>query len=268
MAGCGFEHGARPTDQPIDAMVDGDLSVKWAVDPTSKKGVPASSYEWADLITTRQLTFGVPSHVWLMQETSGSLTDSIGSLSLNPINAPTYRNPVSGWSRVGVGTVDTTINQGFVSYATGNLDGSSYLILAYVAVTSLPSSERSLFGIGEASDHRYVGVSSTGFARANGLGSASPVTGTHALGTTIHPVVLLIDASAMRYVVYTDEEKLAPTWSTTSSRGPLLVVGNGAPGAGSVRYLYAAEWTGGTAQVSDAQVKALLTSLGWTVTGY
>jgi hypothetical protein len=34
------------------------------------------------------------------------------------------------------------------------------------------------------------------------------------------------------------------------------------------RFLYAAVWTGSAAEKSDAQIKALLQALGWTLSGY
>src|SRR5688572_10782146 len=133
LGACGFDHGRLPSDGPPPDIEPDVVMPTWAVDGTSKKGVPATAVEWNELLSANGL--GVPpTHLWLMQESSGALADSIGTISLTAHNTPTYRNAVTGWARAGVGTDDTVADEGFLTNSIGNLNGSSYLMLVYVAL--------------------------------------------------------------------------------------------------------------------------------------
>jgi hypothetical protein len=252
-------------DAPVDAIVP-----TWAVDSTSGKGVPASTSDWDKLIAAYHLPVSAPDHLWLAQEPGGSLADAIGAISLQPLNAPTYANAVAGWTRSAVGTVDSNINQGFATGALGDLDGNSYALLIYVAVTATPAAERSLAGIGASTDHRNIAVTTMPVFKATGVGGVTPASGTVDPSTTVHPLLMVIDATRMTYVVFSDDEKIATVpWTAPTGTGPLLMIGNaGNGGAAPARYLYAAQWSGTHAELADTSVKALLRGLGWTVTGF
>jgi hypothetical protein len=267
LAGCSFDHGMSPTDAPPPDIRPDTVPITWEVDGTSKKGVPAAAFEWLDMLRAVDLQSVPPNHVWLMQESIGPLADSVGAVTLDPLNAPSYRNAVPGWSRAAVGTYDTVANQGFITTNTGNLNGPSYLLLLYVAVIGTPSSERSLAGIGSGNDHRYVSLTATPTFKGTGIG-VTPTTGTVNPMTTVHPLVVSINPAKLSYIVYTDQEKLSVSWVGTGGAGPLLIVGNAIVGSAAARYLYGAMWTGPGAELDDSQVKKLLQGLGWTITGY
>lgn len=266
---CSFDHGVSNTDaSPPDIRPDDPPMVTWSVDGMSNKGVPAAAFEWTELFNKIGLAKDPPTNLWLMQETSGSLADSIGAVTLAPLNGPTYTNAVSGWSRGAVGTLDTQANHGFQTTATGNLDGTPYLLLIYVVVVATPAApDRSLVGIGAASDHRYVTITPASVYKGTGTG-VTPTTGTVDPLAAAHPIVVKINPAQFSYVVYTDQEKLTMTWAGTSSQGGLLVIGNAIIGAASARYLYAALWKGASAEFADLDVKRMLLGLGWNVTGY
>ena len=260
---CGFNPGTLAADGPPPDQPD-MFTPTWAVDATSKKGVPANAAEWTQLATATGVPTAVPDHVWLMQDPSGSLQDSIGTVVLTPLAAPTYNNAVAGWSRVAVGTNYTDSNHGFLSTAVGNLNGTSHLLLVYVAVLAPPSTERSVLGIGADLDHRWVAITPAPVYKGTGTG-VTPALGTLNPMATVHPLVVKIDATHSAYVIYTDQEKLNVTWANTMGRGGLLIIGNAIVGAVSARYLYTAMWSGPKAELSDADVKKLLVNLGWTV---
>lgn len=266
---CGFEvDPAAPSDAPPDVPPDTPIIPTWAVDPTSGKAVPDSASDWMELSTAYGLGLSAPDHVWLMQESSGTLAASVGAATLSPLNGPTYANVVSGWTRRGVGTSETGVNQGFLNSTIGNLNGTSHLLLLYVAIGSAPSSERSICGIGAGTDHRYVAVTPAPFFKGTGNGIAAPATGTVQCGLTVHPIVLSIDPPRSAYTVYSDQEQISVAWQPTGGNGPLLVIGNATVGAASVVYLYGALWSGSKAELSSVQVKKLLQGLGWTVSGF
>jgi hypothetical protein len=273
-AGCGFSPSIVTADAPpivVDIRMPDTptLMITWAVDPLSGKGVPESAAKWTELITANHLLApAAPQHLWEMQETSGSLNDSIGGATLSPYLGPGYDGAVSGWTRHAVTTSDTLANQGFGSSSIGDLDGTSYAMLMYVAIDTSPTSDRELAGIGANGDHRYVSLSPTQTFNAAGSGGLVTVNGTIPTTTAVHPVLMEIAVSHSTYVIYTDEEKLEPTWRSTSGAGSLLNVGNATIGAAAAHYLYGAVWSGAGSEFTDGDAKKLLQSLGWTVTGY
>jgi hypothetical protein len=265
---CSFDHGVTSvTDAPPDIRPDDPPMVTWSVDATSKKGVPAATFEWTELFSKIGLSKEPPTDLWLMQEATGPLNDSNGTVQLVPQNNPTYGNIIPGWSRTAVGTLEGTAEQGFITGATGNLNGSAYLLLVYVSVASAPPTDRSLFGIGAGGDHRYVAITPTPSFKGTGAGMAGTA-GTANPMAEVHPVVLKIDPAQTSYVVYTDQEKLSVSWTGTAGAGNLLMIGNAGFGAASARYLYGALWKGAPAEFADLDVKRMLLGLGWNVTGY
>jgi hypothetical protein len=268
VAACDFAHGvaqsgdAAPPDMAPDVVV-----ASWQIDSMSGKAVPAAVFEWDGLIKAHGVPVMAPDHVWLMQETSFDLQDSIANITLGPVASPLYRQPVVGWSRRAVGTNDTLIHQGFYTDVIGNLNGTSYLLLLYVAVS--PSTfERTVFGIGKMTDHRYVTMTTTPVFKGTGY-NVTPTVGTMNPMSNVHPIVLQIDPTKSKYVVYTDQERLAVNWTATGGMGNLLMIGNATEaGAAPARYLYGALWRGTNAELDDAAIKKLLQAMGWTVTGY
>src|SRR5262249_36976404 len=65
-------------------------------DATSDRFVPQSAAEWTSLLSGSGIAS--PDLLWLCQESSGNLADSIGSYTGTTTGSPTYRNSVTGWS--------------------------------------------------------------------------------------------------------------------------------------------------------------------------
>jgi hypothetical protein len=271
VAACSFDHASAPTDStpPPDMPPDVTMAT-WQIDSASKKGVPAAPFEWTGLLQAAGVAKPPPDHLWLMQEASGSLSDSNGAAALIPFTSPSYGHTISGWTRRAVGTADQNgTDQGFGTAATGNLDGTSYLLLAYVAVLTPPASgERSILGLGANTDHRYVAITPTPVFKGTGSGGVMAALGTVNPMATVHPVIMKFVPTLQEYVVYTDQEKLTVGWTPTMAKGAGVVFGNGIIGAAAARYLYGALWVGAPADTTDADIKKLLQALGWTVTGY
>lgn len=272
-AACSFDAGVLPPDARIEIDAAPDALVPtWDVDGTSGIGVPRSSSEWTELVAAHSLMLASPAHTWLFQETSGTLADSIGTATLTPYNIPShiqsYGLSINGWSRYAVATPELAGDHGFATSALGNLDGTPYAVMLYIAIRAVPSSTRAILGLGSGGDHRYAAITPAGVIAASGNGGSPTSTGAVALGTNVLPVVMVIDPSASRYAIYTDQERIVATWTPTMGLGNLFIVGNAVIGAASIAYLYGATWTGAGATLDDAAVKRLLQSLGWTVSGY
>lgn len=68
---------------------------------------PASSTEWTNFIARKGLSVAVPDALWLYQEASGNLADSIGSFTLTAAGTgATYQSAVTGWTRKGIAITD------------------------------------------------------------------------------------------------------------------------------------------------------------------
>lgn len=268
LVGCGFEvpSGSHTIDAPKDS-IDAPVPVTWDVDATSHIGVPGSAQQWRDLMKAAGLSPDAPANLWLAQETAGALSDTIGTIALSPVGLVTYNNAVAGWSRHAVGTQEANGDHGFSSYGTGNLDGTSYTLLIYASVPTVPPQPRSLAGLGVGGDHRYAAVGATTFSARALSGSAG--VGVAAPGTEVHPLLIEVNlSSAPQFAIYTDKEKITAPFVAPVGLGNLAVLGSASVGSAPARYLYAAMWKGPSAQFTDANAKALLTRLGWTVTGF
>jgi hypothetical protein len=268
LGACGFSvPGGAPSDAQDAPKPDVPVTITWEVDATSKIGVPATAQQWRDLMTAAGLQPIAPTNLWLVQETSGALADTIGTIPLVPVNNVSYANTVPGWSRRALGTIDADGDQGFRSNGTGNLDGTSYALLLYASVPTLPAVPRSLAGVGAAQDHRYAAVGATMFSARGSVGS--PGVGVAPPGSDVHPLLIEVNMSANpQFAIYTDKEKITAPYMAPQGLGNLVMIGAAGFGSPNARYLYAAMWKGTAAQFSDADAKALLTRLGWTVTGF
>jgi hypothetical protein len=263
---CSFSPAALSTELDASALDRGSPVITWSVDSVSGIAVPDTQVQWAELLDAANIHTGAPAHVWLLQETSGNLADSIGSAALAPVDQPSWAVSVPGWSRAAVATNETPANDGFYTNSTGNLDGTSYAFLVFL-VANQPTQSSSLFGLGQNGDHRFAGVTTAPAFAANGIGVTTS-SGSLSPGTSVHPVLLEINNPLHRYVVYTDHERIDGMWKPTTGAGGLAIIGNVTANATAARYLYAALWVGSAAELDDLTVKAMLTTMGWSVTGY
>src|SRR5512146_2458791 len=91
LGACGFSvPNNSPTDASDGPKPDVPVTVTWDVDAASKIGVPSTAQQWRDLMSAAGLTAVAPADLWLMQETSGALADTIGTIPLVPVNNVSY----------------------------------------------------------------------------------------------------------------------------------------------------------------------------------
>lgn len=249
----------------------GTSAAAWSIDATSNKAAPASSSEWTTLIASSGSlsAWSAPNSLFLCQEASGNLADSIGSITLTANATPLYQQTVSGWTRKAVGTTDATASQRFRStqVALPDLGTTSMLVLAYVAVENNPVAVRGVIGLGNPSGiERRVATGATTSSLARAV-AGSTVTSATEGGFGVRPLLVQIDRTGSAVAYYSDIEKLSPTFGTPA--GKLLDLGatvGVAPAAN--RYLYAAFWSGAAAERTSTEIRALLETLGWSVSGY
>jgi hypothetical protein len=217
--------------------------------------VPANATDFTELGQA------APQSLWLSQELAGNPADSIGALSLSALNTPGYGAAVAGWTRLGLTTANGGIQRFVLPSGTGpSPAATSQLWGAYIDFTAAPAATRVFFGLqGTTScDARLL---TTGRLRFSVNGVTVDGSVDH-LGDGVHPIFLLFDRTNARAVLYSDQEKIVGTFAAGVNDGN-KGLGSGAGAACSM--VWACMYSGAPAEKSDAQVKSLLTALGWSI---
>lgn len=212
--------------------------------------------------TTLSLT--APNNLYRMQETSLTLADSIGALTLAKNGTPTYAQTVASWGRKGIGFgasgANYFNNTGIVDPAT-----TSIAVLGYITVTAKPATTtRLVMSIGTTT-LEFVSVNQTPVLQIN-----TTVTTPGTLDPTtfgVMPYLMLYNRSTSAAKLYTLNEKLSATYNG-SLAGAELRVGNNSTVVVPSNWVAAYMWSGATCQTafpSDAAVKSYLQALNWAI---
>lgn len=231
-------------------------------DATSGIYIPQTASEWAIVLSVAGIASGGPSALWRMQDASGNPADSIGSFALTASGTGlAYQQAVSGWTSKAIATTAAATNLlANTSASLPNISTTSQLLLAYAKVTDTATTR----------DVMRCGVSPMLIAQTTGASGVPKVTcggnnvsGASDAGGAVRPWVILINRTATSARLFTDQEKLSPVFGATAA-GQEIGFGNLSAGAGTIAYLYAASFFASAAELSDAQVKTLLQTLGWS----
>ncbi len=248
-----------------DPIARSGYTITWPVDgPAPGFGVPADAGDWSDVVAAAGFT-GSPVSGWLMQAV-GASPDAIGANNLTAFSTPAFQQAFAAcWTGLCVhfnSTADSTYNLSVVNTGT-----TSALLLAYVQLTGDPGSAQFALNIGNGTsqaDRRIATVTATGFWSATGY-TASPqasASGVVDPGTDVHPVFVQLDRAAGVFRVVTDDEVIQPVYTAPSSGTDAYVSFGDGTSVMKVRAGWL--WTGAAAQASVAQLRSLLSVLGWT----
>lgn len=240
----------------------GDPLALVARDSTSGIFVPASATEWDVFRAAKGVSIPTPNHLWLMQEVAGNPADSIGTgLGLRPLtatgagNTPAYQKVIAGWSRRaigGPGAANASLsNTSMVNTATGD-----FLVLTYLSSEAATGALRNIQAYGLPAIQQPL----SGKTRFRLSASITDTTADHA--GPVRPYVFAFSSTTGYCKMYSDLEKIVATYSASSGTNLLLQCAT-ASDTTAANFLYCAAWDG--AVVTDAQVKTLLQSLGWTI---
>jgi hypothetical protein len=240
-----------------------DPAIPWTVDATSGKALPQNSTEMTALLAAAGLS-GTASSIWLAQEASGSLLDSVGSINLAVTGTLARQQAVTGW------TADSTdFDEGVSEYAgvsggAPNINTTSVLVLAYLDLGAQAAAQTNVMFLGSDVSIEYTSAeklsigffgASSGYAYTNGSFSG-----------TVVPVVVQIDNTNQRLRLYTHKSRASMIYATPSAtNATYFYFGGLVYAAPPMGLIYGAQFTGATAQLSDANVKSFLEELGWTV---
>lgn len=225
---------------------------------------PATSGEWAIILTVAGIATGGPSAIYNFQDASGNPADATGTFPLTASGTGlTYAQAVAGYTRLAVGT--TSGGTGAfqtVSVSLPDLSTDSQLTLAVVNPTVI-GTLRDVHGGGAAATRvNSQLVATTGQAR--GMSAGNNTNGVINSGNATRPWVLAHNRTALSTILYTDAEKITPTFGGTTA-GKSITFGALVNGCGTCRYLYSATFMAAAAVIPEAKIRTLLQTLGWTV---
>lgn len=207
-----------------------------------------------------------PNALFQLQETSGAPADSIGTTTLTaPSAAPAYHQSVVGWSRFALRYTNQASPNQYWSHANApvlTLASNSCMMLALARMTGAPSTDGAVLSCGTTTTVQALVTSASKFKIKAGANSA---TGTASPGTTVHPIVMVVNRTATTVNFYTDQEQLTPTWDGTITGAQIALGGTPAITlSGPIDLLGAACWYGANAEMTTNQVRTLLQGMGVT----
>lgn len=236
-----------------------NITIDTARDATSGLRVPANAYQFG-------LGGYTVSHLYLCQEASGNLTDSIGGVTLTANATPLYQQAMAGWDRDFVGFSQAASQRFTAAGGVGpNPATTDVFWCAYMVLDTLPGGLR---GVLAAGANCAVIMSAAGALRLSIAGVTVDDSTTRTdLDDLVHPIGLLQDATNTRTGLFTDEAKTLGTHAAATDGlkgiGGNTVSGSSPPALAGSLYMFV--MTGAAARMSDAQIKSLYQWLGWTV---
>lgn len=239
-----------------------------AIDATSSKYVPANLTQWNTTLGVAGISSGAPSFLWLCQETSGNLADSIGAVTLTATSWTSYAQTQTGWSRLALKVGDGVgANFASTSASLPDQNTTSALLMMLFARTGTPGATRPVGMIGAAAAASIVSceLDTSNHLVCNSRLSVSQAGTVDYGANVVAPVLLQHDKTNSIHRVVTHSELITTTFGAlTTNKGVGLsqsAYGLSPPGAWS----YAALFVGAAAELTTAQLRSLLRTLGWTV---
>lgn len=238
----------------------------YSIDSISNIAVPANATEWSGLISAAGLSIAIPSHLWLCQETSGVLADSIGSENLSAFAPVRYSRTLASWDRDAVGFDEGAIGE-FYSTNIGNTTTQSCLLLGYIGTWAPIGADRGVMRLGSGTGARDAqrDVTTAAYQVTGAGGQATGVGSSDAGNPVVRPLVLQINRTASQITLYTDQEKIQPAYTAPAGGGSYINIGANAITAADTVCFYLAYWEGADAEISAANLKTLLTTAGWSI---
>lgn len=258
------KHGVvhNPRHGILTLAVGGMMGV--TQDGTSGKFVPATVGEWTQTMAAAGLSVN-PTDWWLCQEPSGNLASSGAGVTLTANGTPLYQQAVTGWSRLGVGFTNAA-NQRFTAAAGigPNPGATSVTMLWYQSITAAPGAQVVMNNISDGATNFRTMAQVVGNTKIQNACAGVVVNGTTDATTVgVQPIVIQYDRTNSVANVYTLNDKIVGTFSAGVVDGRKGIGGATAPTGQAV---YGAMWSGAGAEITAAQIKTLLQTLGWTIT--
>jgi hypothetical protein len=241
--------GLNPGSDPLASVVR-DVEGGWYF--------PANQTQFATLRDVAGMP-GSCSHIYLCQEPSGNLADSVGSAALTQSGAGHfYGVDVDQFERGAVMCTDGTAGQKWINSTVApdpSLVSTAYL-LALVFPVGAPAANRCMFANSGSLDCRLA-ITTGRVTIVNGASTTGTVS--HADGA-IHLCILQRNITASTFTFYSDLEKITGTFGAVASN-PMFVLGGQTAAPPDLGCPYIALLKGADAEFTAAQAKNLITTI-------
>ncbi len=240
----------------------GDPMAGVTKDATSNKFVPANLTEWATTIAAAGISISPPDHLWLLQDAGTPYAAAIGSISLSDAGSR-HDNAVTitGWSRKGQRSRGDEFKTSDSSLPNPLTQSQMLLVYAIPEVPGVSQTLSSNMYFGDAVQDALWQMQTDGTQAVIGLTSTN---GLATVTNVVHPMFLQSHRADSKVRLVTDQEKLEGTIGSPDTTKYIALGGNSINN-GAVSYLYCAAWDATNAEISTANMKLLLQTLGWTV---
>jgi len=225
---------------------------------------PNSSTEWTNFIARKGLAMSVPDHLWLMQEASGNLADSIGSMTMTANASPAYQQTLTGVSRKGVQFTDNTANQRFGAAASSGDNVSTTSVLYVWFVKAGTASGTHIAGAVDTSTFEGLQLA-TGALRLSVNSVTATTANTNYPSKALFPLALGNDRANSANALWTDAEKLSVTYFSIAADGIKSIGSPNATGVAPLTTVYGFGLVGAHAENQNANLKATLQAMGVTI---
>jgi hypothetical protein len=190
--------------------------------------------------------------------------DSLGVTNLTANGTADYNQAITGWTRTAVVLTETAAERFSAAAAAGpNPAAGSVAWLFYVNTATTPGSNRRMVAVSEGGGGLLAQLTTGNKWQCYCNGVA--VNGTANMNDAdVHPLLLVYNKTAGTAKLYSDDEKIASTYSsgiTDSTKGIGATASTSAP----VKFLWGCTFESTNAEFSDATAKSALQALGWTI---
>ncbi len=228
------------------------------LDATSGKGVPLTLADYA-LVTSK-----VPTHTWAMQDASGNPAATVGTGLTKTGVSVTYQQAVTGWARKAIRIPEISSSRlCFTTAGPMNPASGSVAWFGYIDITATPAGTSPVItGSNNATllqaQCTTGPLSSLRCAANSNQGTGNPVT------AGVIPFLLVYNKTASTVKLYTSQDLITGTYNSGVGDGTVKGFGSaGTPTGFDV--LLGAGFEGAEAEFSDAQARAFLTAIVWTI---
>lgn len=254
----GIVHSTKHGVLPLGAGLPGV-----ARDSASGIYCPASTAQWTTVMAAAGIGSGNPTSIWLCNEASGDMIDQgVGALNLTASGTGlAYTQAQGGWTRPFITTTEAGSGQ-FLNTASVDILTNSALLLSYVNPSS-SAALRSILALGVAAT-RLAGERNLTTGTPKFVCGAQSASGAVDATGQVRPWIVQINRTASSDAFYNNAEVVNTAFGTTAA-GASITYGRLQNNCATAAYGYGAYFIGGAAELTLAQIRTLLQTLGWPV---
>ena len=228
-------------------------------DPVSGKACPLTQAQWDTLFDTAAVARKTLSHSYGFQDASGNIAAQVGT-NLTVTGTLGYRQAETGWGRTATVWTETAAERAMLAAGVApNLSAVSGLFFSYERLSTAGGAGRGVIGLvgGAGGAQLRLGTSAlVNFCAGVTTNGSSTV-------NAVRPYVHRYNRTATSTHSFDNQQKVTGTYSAATVDAEKGWGNTGTPAAAAV--LLGAIFSGAHAEWSDAELKAVLQTAGWSI---